>query len=87
MILKIVVPCYNEESLLHEASHQFNTLLQRLINIGKVSDESHVVFVDDGSLDKTWPINESLSQCHTLINGIKLSKNRVHQNAVLTVHR
>lgn len=83
MILKIVVPCYNEESVLHEASHQFNALLQRLINAGKVSDESRVVFVDDGSQDKTWPIIEVLSQTNKLVAGIKLSKNRGHQNAVL----
>lgn len=83
MILKIVVPCYNEESVLHEASHQFNVLLQRLIDAGKVSHESRVVFVDDGSQDNTWSIIESFSQSYQLLAGIKLSKNRGHQNAVL----
>lgn len=83
MILKIVVPCYNEESVLHEASHQFNVLLQKLIDAGKVSYGSLVVFVDDGSQDNTWSIIESFSQSNPLLAGIKLSKNRGHQNAVL----
>jgi polyisoprenyl-phosphate glycosyltransferase len=83
MILKIVVPCYNEESLLDEASSQFNTLLKRLILSGKVSGESRIVFVDDGSQDQTWAIIEKLAASGTLMTGIKLSKNRGHQNAVL----
>lgn len=53
MILKIVVPCYNEESVLHEASLQFNALLERLINAGKISNQSRGVFVDDRNQDKT----------------------------------
>ena len=82
-ILKIVVPCYNEEAVIPEASKQFCYLLNKLITAGKISEESGVVFVDDGSHDKTWQLIEELSKTENLICGIKLSKNRGHQNAVL----
>ncbi len=82
-ILKIVVPCYNEEAVLPEASRQFSALLNKLIVSGKVSNESAVVFVDDGSADKTWQLIEQITRTDQHISGIKLSKNRGHQNAVL----
>jgi glycosyltransferase involved in cell wall biosynthesis len=82
-ILKIVVPCYNEEAVLPEASRQFSVLLNKLIVSGKVSNESAVVFVDDGSADKTWQLIEQITRTNPHISGIKLSKNRGHQNAVL----
>ena len=82
-ILKIVVPCYNEEAVLPEASRQFSALLNKLIVSGKVSNESAVVFVDDGSADKTWQLIEEITRTDQHISGIKLSKNRGHQNAVL----
>ena len=82
-ILKIVVPCYNEEAVLPEASKQFSALLNKLIVSGKVSNESAVVFVDDGSADKTWQLIEQITRTDQHISGIKLSKNRGHQNAVL----
>ena len=82
-ILKIVVPCYNEEAVLPEASRQFSALLNKLIVSGKVSNESVVVFVDDGSADKTWQLIEQITRTDQHISGIKLSKNRGHQNAVL----
>ena len=82
-ILKIVVPCYNEEAVIPEACKQFSQLLNKLISSEKISEASSVVFVDDGSQDKTWQLIEELSKTEKLISGIKLSKNRGHQNAVL----
>lgn len=83
MILTIVVPCYNEEEVIVEATHQFTLLLNRLIALGKVSHQSRIAYVDDGSKDKTWSLINQLSESNNLVNGIKLSRNRGHQNAVL----
>lgn len=83
MILTIVVPCYNEEEVIVEATHQFTLLLNRLINSGKISDHSRIAYVDDGSKDKTWALINSLSESNKFVTGIKLSRNRGHQNAVL----
>ena len=55
-ILKIVVPCYNEEEVLHESAKQLTEQLEKLIAGGKISSESQILFVDDGSKDKTWEI-------------------------------
>lgn len=83
MILTIVVPCYNEEEVINEATVQLTNLLNRLISSGKISTESRVAYVDDGSRDNTWALIEEITQTNTLITGIKLSRNRGHQNAVL----
>lgn len=81
--LQIVVPCYNEDAVLTEASSQFNALLDRLIKSGKVGHESQIIFVDDGSSDRTWELIEQESKSHNRVVGVKLSRNRGHQNAVL----
>jgi len=81
--LAIVVPCYNEEQVLPETALRLSELLQGLIDTGKVSDDSHVYFVDDGSRDRTWSLIEQLAAANPLIKGIKLSRNRGHQNALL----
>lgn len=83
MILTVVVPCYNEEDVIYEATQQLVELLNRLISCGKVSDQSRIAYIDDGSRDNTWSLIENISQLNPLVNGIKLSKNRGHQNAVL----
>ena len=83
MILAIVVPCYNEEEVIYEATQQLVALIDRLISSGKISDQSRIVYIDDGSRDNTWSLIEKISQSNHLVNGIKLSKNRGHQNAVL----
>lgn len=83
MILTVVIPCYNEEEVIIEAAYQFSGLLQRMIESGKISDKSRINFVDDGSKDKTWFLISQICESNTLINGIKLSRNRGHQNAVL----
>lgn len=82
--LAIVVPCYNEEQVLPETTRRLSELLQRLADSGKVSDSSRIYFVDDGSRDQTWPLIEQLAQASPLIKGIKLSRNRGHQNALLS---
>jgi glycosyltransferase involved in cell wall biosynthesis len=81
--LQIVVPCYNEEAVLAESCRQFEELLKRLIDAGKIAAASQIVFVDDGSRDKTWMLIEEEAARRSHVAGIKLSRNRGHQNAVL----
>jgi polyisoprenyl-phosphate glycosyltransferase len=83
VILTVVIPCYNEEEVLVEATHQITDLLKKMISAGKISDKSRINFVDDGSKDKTWALISQLCESNGLVNGIKLSRNRGHQNAVL----
>ncbi len=82
-ILYIVVPCYNEEAVLHETSKRLKEKMTALINDKKISDKSRVLFVDDGSKDKTWEIIEELHGRDDLFSGLKLSRNKGHQNALL----
>jgi len=81
--LHIVVPCYNEQEVLPEASRQFAGLLDHLIAAGKISANSQVLFVDDGSRDHTWDLIENEAAQRSKVAGIKLSRNQGHQNAVL----
>ena len=83
MLLSIVIPCYNEEEVIFEATKQFSIVLERLIQSGKISSKSQIVYVDDGSKDNTWTLIHQISQFNPFVSGIKLSKNRGHQNAVL----
>ena len=82
-ILYIVVPCYNEEEVLHETSSRLKEKMTSLINEGKVSDKSRIIFVNDGSRDKTWEIIEELYNSDEIFGGISLSRNKGHQNALL----
>lgn len=81
--LSIVVPCYNEEAVLPETARRLLELLARLRGAGKISARSTAYFVDDGSRDRTWSLIEDLSRRHRAIGGIRLSRNRGHQNALL----
>ncbi|EQB88308.1 glycosyltransferase involved in cell wall biosynthesis [Clostridium punense] len=81
--LYLVVPCYNEEEVLMETSKRLIVKVSDLIKKETISEKSKIVFVDDGSKDKTWQIIESLHKENGLISGIKLSRNRGHQNALL----
>jgi glycosyltransferase involved in cell wall biosynthesis len=81
--LNVVVPCYNEEEVLPETSTRLLALLDRLIDAGDVSDESRIIFVDDGSRDRTWPLIKALHATNAHYGGIRLSRNRGHQNALL----
>lgn len=81
--ISIVVPCYNEEAVLPETTRQLLDLLQQLGMEEKITPNSRVYYVDDGSRDRTWELIESLTEKHDCIHGIKLSRNRGHQNALL----
>ncbi len=82
-ILYLVIPCYNEEEVLPETSSRLLEKLGSLIKLGKISEKSRVIFVNDGSKDRTWEIIEELHQKNRIFGGINLSRNRGHQNALL----
>lgn len=82
-ILWIVIPCYNEEAVLPITSKMFLEQLETMISKKKIADSSRILFVDDGSKDTTWNIIEDLSKKNEHFIGIKQSRNRGHQNAVL----
>lgn len=79
----LVLPCYNEEAVLHETSARLKIKMNQLISENKISKDSRITFVDDGSKDNTWSIIEELKESDELFAGIKLSRNRGHQNALL----
>lgn len=83
MILYMAIPCYNEEEVLHETASRLEKKYKELKQKGKISEESRVVFIDDGSKDKTWEIIEELHSQNEMFSGVKLSRNRGHQNALL----
>ena len=82
-ILWIIVPCYNEEAVLPITAPLFLQKLSSLIAEGKVAEDSRILFVNDGSKDKTWEIICGLSRCDEHFLGIAQSRNRGHQNALL----
>lgn len=81
--LYIVVPCYNEEEVLPETSRRLKNKLEQLMAAGKVSEKSRVLFVNDGSKDRTWEIISRLHENDPIFCGVDLSRNRGHQNALL----
>lgn len=81
--LFLVVPCYNEEQVLPETAKRLTAKLQWMIDSGAVSPKSRVLFVNDGSRDHTWELIAGLHAQNPLINGLKLSRNKGHQNALL----
>lgn len=81
--LGIVVPCYNEEEVFPETSKRLLVLLERLSTDGLIASDSAVYFVDDGSKDRTWQLIEEMSNTNTRVHGIKLSRNRGHQYALM----
>ncbi len=81
--LYVVLPCYNEEEVLGETSKRLLEKFNSLISANIISPLSRIVFVDDGSRDKTWEIVENLHRQSEYFEGIKLSHNRGHQNALL----
>ena len=83
MKLCIVVPCYNEEEVLNETASRLKLKYEALILNGQISADSRIAFVDDGSKDKTWEIISALHEKDSCFEGIKLSRNRGHQNALL----
>lgn len=81
--LYIVVPCYNEQEVLPETAKRLKNKLESMIASGAASKQSKILFVDDGSKDKTWQIIEELNASDPIFAGIKLSRNKGHQNALL----
>lgn len=81
--LYLVVPCYNEEQVLPETAARLTAKLQGMIDGGTVSAESRILLVNDGSRDRTWEMIADLHKQNRLVNGVKLSRNKGHQNAVL----
>ncbi len=79
----IVIPCYNEAECIKETTKRLSEKLSHLISQNKVKKTSKVVYVDDGSKDKTWELIENISSSNKTFIGIKLSRNRGHQNALL----
>lgn len=82
-ILYLVIPCYNEEEVLPETSSRLKGKMNELIGQNKIDSKSRVIFVNDGSKDRTWEIIQNLHQEDRLFGGINLSRNRGHQNALL----
>lgn len=82
-ILYVVVPCYNEEEVLQETTKELKTKLEKLIKDKVISEKSKVMYVNDGSKDKTWELIKTIKNKEKLFTGISLSRNRGHQNALL----
>ena len=81
--LYIVVPCYNEEEVLPETARRLREKMEQLMGEGKISPQSRVLFVNDGSRDGTWSVIQGLHRDCPLFSGADLSRNRGHQNALL----
>lgn len=81
--LFVVIPCYNEEEVLHETTKRLSVKLNKLIKDEVISKDSMVMYVNDGSKDKTWEIIKEISESEEHFTGITLSRNRGHQNALV----
>lgn len=81
--LYIVVPCYNEEAVLPETAKRLREKLTSLMALGQVSKHSKILFVNDGSKDRTWTIISALHSSDPIFSGVDLTRNRGHQNALL----
>lgn len=81
--LYLVIPCYNEEEALPETVRRLREKMHKLMAEGRISQRSRVLMVDDGSKDRTWELIEQYHQQEELFAGVKLSRNRGHQNALL----
>ncbi|MCI6825394.1 MAG: glycosyltransferase family 2 protein [Ruminococcus bromii] len=81
--LYLAIPCYNEEEVLRDSAEKLNNKYNEMMAEGKISPDSKIVFIDDGSKDKTWSIISELHKENPVFQGIKLTRNRGHQNALL----
>lgn len=82
-ILYIVIPCYNEEQVLEETTKRLTSKLDEMIKKSIISKNSRIMYVNDGSKDLTWDLIEKLNKNNKYVTGVKLSRNRGHQNALL----
>lgn len=82
-ILYLVIPCYNEQEVLHETAKRLVAKMNKLIDTNIISNESKIMLVNDGSKDKTWEIIEELHKDNSMIQGLNLARNRGHQNALM----
>ena len=82
-ILYLVVPCYNEQEVLPETSKRLKEKMESLMERNLISRDSRIMFVNDGSKDRTWSMIEELHEQDPIFAGVKLSRNRGHQNALL----
>ena len=82
-VLYLVVPCYNEQEVLPETARRLLEKLESLTKRGLIAKESRILFVNDGSKDRTWELIEELHEQNPVYQGVKLSRNRGHQNALL----
>lgn len=82
-ILYLVIPCYNEEEVISETAKRLKIKMESLVEKQAISDKSRVVFVNDGSKDKTWELIKNFHEQDSLFSGLNLSRNRGHQNALL----
>lgn len=83
-VLTLVIPCYNEEEVLPETISRLTVILEELAESQLISKHSKMLFVDDGSRDKTWDIIASYNLKNPFVSGLKLAKNAGHQNALLS---
>ena len=81
--LYLAIPCYNEEEVLRDSAEKLLNKYNTMMAEGKISADSRIVFIDDGSKDRTWEIISELHTENPIFQGIKLSRNRGHQNALL----
>ncbi len=82
-VLYVVVPCYNEEEVLRETDKRLNEKLQSMVDNNLISADSRILYVNDGSKDKTWELINEFYEKSSFSSGINLSKNQGHQNALL----
>jgi len=81
--LATVSPCYNEEEVLHHSVERMSELFRRMMDDGLISTDSIMVFVNDGSRDRTWQLISELHQENPQVRGINLARNVGHQNAIM----
>ena len=82
-VVYLVIPCYNEEAVLPETNHRLTEKMRTMMQAGLADEKSRILYVDDGSRDKTWQLIEEYHRADPLVRGVKLAHNRGHQNALL----
>lgn len=82
-IVYLVIPCYNEEEVLPETNRRLTEKMNTMVAQGLADEKSRILYVDDGSRDKTWSLIQEYHEANPVVRGIKLAHNRGHQNALL----